>query len=247
MDLSSWCIHSPSPNKDAVIAIPNRWQFGTAPDRFASKSKIFPKSPNAFPISCSLLSEMENALTMTTLGSLGKPEETEEASRSAAFAEVVIAHARLMHKIAFSVTRNTGDAEDVVQETFLQLYRTPGWPLIADHRAYLARIAWRLAVRRRAIPTDELPLHLPATSAGPERDAINRQAEAVLHALIDLLPEKLRQPLVLTAIEELTSPEVAAILGIPEGTVRRRVHTARELLRRQWEKNTNSGKKGARA
>ncbi len=190
---------------------------------------------------------MENALTMTTLGSLGQPEETEEASRSAVFAEVVAAHARLMHKIALSVTRNSDDAEDIVQEAFLQLYRTTGWPQINDHRAYLARITWRIAIRRRPKPTDELPLNLPATSAGPEREAIHRQAESTLHTLIDCLPEKLRQPLVLTAIQELTSPEVAAILSIPEGTVRRRAHTARELLRGEWEKITNSSKKGARA
>jgi RNA polymerase sigma-70 factor (ECF subfamily) len=192
---------------------------------------------------------MENTLTMTTLGSLGKPEETEEASRTTVFTEVVAVHARLMHKIALSVTHNSDDAEDVVQEAFLQLYRTSGWPLIADHRAYLARVTWRLAVRRAtpANKLDELPLHLPATSAGPEREAINRQTESTLHALIDRLPEKLRQPLVLTAIQELSSPEVAAILGIPEGTVRRRAHSARELLRRQWENGTNFSKKGVRA
>lgn len=190
---------------------------------------------------------MENALTMTTLGSLGKPEETAEASRTAVFAEVVAAHSRLIHKIAFSVTRNTDDAEDIVQEAFLRLYRTSGWPLIADHRAYLARIAWRLAIRRRTRPSEKLPLNLPEPSPSPERGAIGRQAESILHALIDRLPEKLRQPLVLMAIEELTSPEVAAILGIPEGTVRRRVHSARETLRCQWGKSTNSSRKGARA
>ncbi|MFC5862747.1 RNA polymerase sigma factor [Acidicapsa dinghuensis] len=185
---------------------------------------------------------MENALTMTTLGSLRKPAETEEASRSA-FAEIVTAHASLMHKIALSVTRNSDDAEDIVQEAFLQLYRTTGWPQIADHRAYLARVTWRIAIRHRPKPAGELPFNLPANSAGPEQEVIHRQAESTLHELIDRLPEKLRQPLVLMAIEELTSPEVAAILGIPEGTVRRRVHTAREQLRRQWENSTHSTRK----
>ena len=195
---------------------------------------------------------MENALTMTTLRALGKPERTEEASHSAAFEQIVTTHARLIHKIALAVTRNADDAEDVVQETFLHLYKTPGWPRISDHRAYLARVAWRIAIRRRTRPSEELSINLPEASAGPEREAIGRQAESVLHVMIDRLPEKLRQPLILTAIEELSSREVAAILGIPEGSVRRRVHSARELLRRQWEKNTKSsatksGTKGARA
>lgn len=189
---------------------------------------------------------MENALAMTTIQALGKPEGTEDASRAAAFAEIVQAHARLVHKIAMAVTRNVDDAEDVVQEAFLQLYKNSLWPQITDHRAYLARVAWRLAIRRPR-PSEELPANLLAPSASPEHEAIGRQAASTLHALIDNLPEKLRQPLVLTAIEELTSPEVAAILGIPEGTVRRRVHSARELLRSQWEQGTHSSKKGTRA
>ena len=52
-----------------------------------------------------------------------------------------------------------------------------------------------------------------------------------MHRLIDALPEKLRQPLVLSALEELSSAEVAAVLRLPEGTVRRRVAEARALLR----------------
>jgi DNA-directed RNA polymerase specialized sigma24 family protein len=50
---------------------------------------------------------------------------------------------------------------------------------------------------------------------------------------IDGLPEKLRQPLALAALGELKLVEVAAVLGLPEGTVRRRIHTARQLLKQQ--------------
>ena len=190
---------------------------------------------------------MENALMMTTIRALGKPEETDDARITAAFAEIVHSHARLIHKIAMAVSRNPDDAEDVVQEAFLQLYKNPLWPQISDYRAYLARTAWRIAIRRRSRPSQELPAGLLAPSASPEREAIARQAESALHALIDQLPEKLRQPLVLIAVDELSSPEVAAILGIPEGTVRRRVHSARELLRRQWESHLQTARKGARA
>jgi RNA polymerase sigma-70 factor, ECF subfamily len=187
---------------------------------------------------------METALAMTTIRALGKAEET---AGQAAFAEIVRAHARLMHRIALAVTRNPDDAEDVVQESFLQLYRNANWPQIGDHRAYLARTTWRTAVRRASRKAgQELPETLTSPLAGPEREAIARQAETALHALIDRLPEKLRQPLVLSAIDDLTSPEVAKILGIPEGTVRRRVHSAREQLRRQWD-DLQSIRKGDRA
>ena len=54
---------------------------------------------------------------------------------------------------------------------------------------------------------------------------------ALVHRLIDALPETLRQPLALSAIEELTSREIAAVLEIPEGTVRTRILRAREILK----------------
>ncbi len=60
---------------------------------------------------------------------------------------------------------------------------------------------------------------------------IEQSAEAAVHRMIDTLPAKLRQPLVLSSIGEMRSAEVAAILGLPEGTVRRRVMEARALLR----------------
>ncbi len=142
----------------------------------------------------------------------------------------------MIYRIAYSVVRNAADAEDVTQETFLQVLSGPATPIL-DQRSYLARIAWRLAVRRHKRPLSvELSWDAPSLAKSPETEAMEDQAQAWLHAQIDALPEKLRQPLALTALGELTSPEIAAILGIPEGTVRRRIHTARHLLRKQWEK-----------
>jgi RNA polymerase sigma-70 factor (ECF subfamily) len=54
-----------------------------------------------------------------------------------------------------------------------------------------------------------------------------------VHRLIDALPEELRQALSLSSIQELSSREIAAILGIPEGTVRTRLMRARQLLRQK--------------
>jgi RNA polymerase sigma-70 factor (ECF subfamily) len=59
--------------------------------------------------------------------------------------------------------------------------------------------------------------------------------------MIDALPEELRQVLVLSAIEELNSREIAALLGIPEGTVRTRMMRAREALKRQFEATREVG------
>jgi RNA polymerase sigma-70 factor (ECF subfamily) len=56
-----------------------------------------------------------------------------------------------------------------------------------------------------------------------------------MHAAIDGLPEKLRQPLALAALGELKLVEIAVVLGLPEGTVRRRIHTARQKLKKALE------------
>jgi DNA-directed RNA polymerase specialized sigma24 family protein len=65
--------------------------------------------------------------------------------------QMIEQHSRLVYRVAFAVVRNAADAEDVVQETFLQLLRTsPDRVLdgsIEDEPGYLARVAWRLSVR----------------------------------------------------------------------------------------------------
>jgi len=102
----------------------------------------------------------------------------------------------------FAVTRNSHDAEDVAQETFLQLYRGRRWAQVEDERSYLARVAWRLAARRRSAQarSQELPEQLISLDASPEESAMDAELEAWLHAHIDRLPEKLRQPLALAAL-----------------------------------------------
>jgi len=161
------------------------------------------------------------------------------ARRAASFAAFVERHSRFVYRIALAVARNPQDAEDAAQETFLQIFRGDRWEEIEDEQGYLARVAWRLAVRRRkprALEQELSPeMHSAISSpeASPEQSAMDRQLEVWLHARIDALPEKLRQPLALAALGELKLVEVAKILRLPEGTVRRRIHTARQKLRQE--------------
>jgi RNA polymerase sigma-70 factor (ECF subfamily) len=169
---------------------------------------------------------------------IAKPEEAgPQASALAAdsFAAFVERNAQFVYRIAFSVARDPHDAEDAAQETFLQVFRGQRWAQIEDERGYLARVAWRMGVRRRKPRQleQELPLEICSPDAGPEQSAMDSQLEARMHAAIDRLPEKLRQPLALAALGELRLVEVAKILGLPEGTVRRRIHTARQKLKQE--------------
>lgn len=150
------------------------------------------------------------------------------------FTEFVRRHSRLVCRVAYAVLRNSHDAEDVVQEMFLKLYRSGGWAGMRDEKAYLARSAWRAAIDH--LPKGE-PVELvdeselPSAHPSPEQATLDADMKQRVHRLIDGLPEELRQPLALSTIQELTSGEVAEVLGIPEGTVRTRVMRARQLLR----------------
>ena len=160
--------------------------------------------------------------------------EEEGASRDERFAALVRRQARFIFRVAYSVLRNAHDAEDVVQETFLKLYRGRKWEGMVDERAFLARAAWRIAVGR--VPKarmEETDSDIPASGENPEQAAITADWTATVHRLMDALPEELRQPLALSAVEELNSGEIGAVMGIPEGTVRTRLMRAREILKQK--------------
>lgn len=157
---------------------------------------------------------------------MARPDEAE-------FAAFVHRQSRFVFRVAYAVLRHSYDAEDIVQEVFLKLYRNSAWREMRDERAFLARMTWHMAV-------DRLPKHAVkfedgsepiATSPDPEQIAIGSDWQSKVHRLIDGLPEELRQPLALSTIEGLTSGEIAQVMGIPEGTVRTRILRARQLLR----------------
>src|SRR5260370_40578141 len=69
-------------------------------------------------------------------------DRARDEEESAEFAALVERQARVLYRVAYSGVRNAQDAEDVVQEVFLKLYRTGAWKGIQEERAYLARGGW---------------------------------------------------------------------------------------------------------
>ena len=154
------------------------------------------------------------------------------ATTEARFASLVERQSRFVFRVVWAVLRNVHDAEDVVQETFLKLYRSGAWEQMEDERAFLARAAWRMAVSRvKAVRPQQLPADTRAALKTPEQIAIAADWNTVVQKLIDALPEDLRQPLALSAIDELTSVQIALVMGISEGTVRTRIMRARQILK----------------
>ena len=162
----------------------------------------------------------------------------------AQFAGLVERQWRFAYRVAWAMLRNAHDAEDVAQEAFLKIWRARAWTGMRDERAYVARTAWRAAVDRiRAGPATHATATGPRdgadpsaaiediadSSRSPEERVAAEDWEAAIHRLIDSLPEELRQVLVLSV--EMNSREIAAAMGLAEGTVRTRLMRARGMLR----------------
>jgi RNA polymerase sigma-70 factor (ECF subfamily) len=150
------------------------------------------------------------------------------------FDDLVVRQSRFVFRVAYAILRNPDDSEDVVQETFLKLYRNGAWARIEDERAFLARAAWRIAVDRRASRArGEVTCPPGFNEVTPETTAMESQRNSAVHRLIDALPDELRVPLALSTVDEMTSTEIAAVMGIPEGTVRTRLLRARQVLKQK--------------
>jgi RNA polymerase sigma-70 factor (ECF subfamily) len=155
---------------------------------------------------------------------------------------IVRDHSRLVYRIAYAVLRSHPDAEDSTQETFMRVLRySSKLPEVEDPTTWLARIAWRVAVDRskkrrwaQEIPLDDpgKPVAEVASSEIPADEAVQAtQLGVAVEKLIAALPTKLREPLILSTVEEISPREVAATLGINEAAVRSRVFRARQILK----------------
>jgi RNA polymerase sigma-70 factor (ECF subfamily) len=168
----------------------------------------------------------------------------------AEFALLVERQSRFVFRIAYAILRNVEDAEDVVQDTFFKLFRSGAWKNMENEQAFLARMAWRLSVSKKPAKHSDLgdELHeLSSKESSPEKVAIETELSRRIHHLIDALPERLRRPLALSSIEGITTVQIAIVMDLPEGTVRRLLSEARALLKEKLERmegNKQGGKHG---
>lgn len=156
-----------------------------------------------------------------------------------ALAGLVDQYATTLYRVAFSVLRNQSDAEDAVQEAFLRVLRHRETLVeIRDHRVWLIRIVWNIVLdRKRRSKTrpetddvSELARVLPASGLNAEDRAAAAQHHALVLTCVEKLPAREREVMMLSAFEELTSVEIAAILDVTESSVRSRLFRARNLL-----------------
>ena len=160
-------------------------------------------------------------------------------AEEAQVAALVTQYAGALYRVAYSVLRNSADAEDAVQEAFMRVLRhRDTLDEVRDHRVWLLRIVWNIVLdrKRRAKTrpeTDdvaELARVLPCGGLSAEEIASAAQHHAKVLGCVEKLPAKERQVLMLSAFEELSSVEIAEVLGITESSVRSRLFRARILM-----------------
>jgi len=144
------------------------------------------------------------------------------------------------------VVRRAEDAEDLVQETFVKVFRAlDRYDVERPFSAWIFTIASRLAIdhlRRRRVQTvslsvsdsgsgEERTMDVEDTGLKPDEITSNREEESATEQLIDGLPEHYRIVVLLRHQQDLSYEEIAEALNLPLGTVKARIHRARALLK----------------
>lgn len=245
-----WCIGGEAGGTGGVFARPGGWRA------------VVSGLAALLPAVARVLSAA--ALPMADLSaSHGRPAAAPVADRrldaagAARFDALILPHLDAAYNLARYLSRDSDAAQDIVQDAILRAYRS-----FADFRGVSPR-AWLLAIvrnchatwrlqRRRApqaasflpgaegeTPDDAAELLIDADT--PESILLRRTEAEAVRALLEHLPEPLREVLVLRELDELSYREIAEVAGVPVGTVMSRLSRARRLFADLWSRATPGG------
>jgi RNA polymerase sigma-70 factor (ECF subfamily) len=158
-------------------------------------------------------------------------------------------HFELVWRALARMSTPQADLADCVQQVFLVASRRLSAIAAGSERSFLLGTALRVASsarrtvgRRREVPDDEA-FEVPSLDPQPDEIADQRRLRAVLDAVLDSMPDDLREVFVLYEIEELSTPEIAALLDIPLGTAASRLRRAREAFDKRVARIPTGGKR----
>lgn len=157
--------------------------------------------------------------------------------------EVVREHADRVYRLAYRLTGNSHDAEDLTQETFIRVFRSLASYKPGTFEGWLHRITTNLfldmARRRSRLRMEGLPEdtdRLAGDDPSPEQVYSETHLDPDLQDALDELPPEFRAAVVLCDVEGLSYEEIGATLGVKLGTVRSRIHRGRQALRASLER-----------
>lgn len=166
--------------------------------------------------------------------------------------ELVRQHADRVYRLAYRLSGNQHDAEDLTQETFIRVFRSvqnyqpgtfEGWLHRITTNLFLDMVRRRGRIRMEALPEDYD--RVPADDPNPEQIYHDSRLGADLQAALDSLAPEFRAAVVLCDIEGLSYEEIGATLGVKLGTVRSRIHRGRQALRDYLAKHSPETAKSA--
>ncbi|MFF2886089.1 MULTISPECIES: RNA polymerase sigma factor SigW [unclassified Paenibacillus] len=167
-----------------------------------------------------------------------------------AFAELVDLYQDKLYHMAYRMLNNRQEAEDVVQDTFLRVYKNlERFDETLKFSTWIYRIATNLCIDRlrKRKPTYSLDAEsqeydgldgysmIPSDNRTPESELILSDTQRIIHQAMESLPPKYKSVMMLRYIQDLSLQEVGDILDMPVTTIKTRVHRGREFLRKKLE------------
>ncbi|WP_369831007.1 RNA polymerase sigma factor SigE [Corynebacterium sp. 13CS0277] len=158
------------------------------------------------------------------------------------WAELVEEHADSVYRLAYRLSGNQQDAEDLTQETFMRVFRSlknyqpgtfEGWLHRITTNLFLDMVRHRAKIRMEALPEDYD--RVPGNDLTPEQAYTVANLDPVLQKALDDLAPDFRVAVVLCDVMGMSYDEIADTLGVKLGTVRSRIHRGRSHLRASLE------------
>ncbi len=185
------------------------------------------------------------------------PYTPEELAR---YEAIVHRYARHVYNIAYRMVGNEADARDLSQEAFLRVYRAlrrvePGAPLeswlyriVSNLHIDLLRKRPRVRVESLDVPAETprgaVLREFPDLASSPETIVEREQLDGAIQRALGTLSEELRLVVVLSDIEGFSYEEIAAFLRVPLGTVKSRLHRARQILQQRLHPYVEARRRG---
>ncbi|MBY6351848.1 RNA polymerase sigma factor SigE [Rhodococcoides corynebacterioides] len=180
----------------------------------------------------------QNASFDTPLSGTAVFDATGDATSMPSWDELVREHGDRVYRLAYRLSGNAQDAEDLTQDTFIRVFRSlqnyqpgtfEGWLHRITTNLFLDMVRRRSRIRMEALPEDYE--RVPSDRPDPEQIYHDARLDPDLQAALDSLAPEFRAAIVLCDIEGLSYEEIGATLGVKLGTVRSRIHRGRQALR----------------
>ena len=170
---------------------------------------------------------------------LDRTADRAEAWEAPSWEDVVTQHSARVYRLAYRLTGNPHDAEDLTQEVFVRVFRslssyTPGtfegWLHRITTNLFLDQARRKAKIRFDAL-ADDADNRLPGRMPSPDSQVADGMLDDDIEAALAALPPEFRAAVVLCDIEGLSYDEIADVLDVKLGTVRSRIHRGRKMLR----------------